>query len=349
MAVIELPIEISLRVDHPYQRLPKPNKISASRHFDIETYLVQNRPGRIWYQTAGDVVVGVPEPNVMVRERRSGGNVAVKAARAKIRELVKSATAVATMRGPEWNLPHDFRKLTAEVITMSRLLSEVSTLLAAVDSTKRGSDEYLAVVEKQPSSLIQVKPAIIEHLLSGRSVYELPEASVLRNSSLDRDLLLFETLDVSIESPFFAKLKAYLKWDKTVKIGDIIASAALALALCTALNGKPQPPPSPECKISWSCQASSGVPQKSDAVYRVSLADYQTALREGGVKTAQNYLFTLGYNPGLFDGKDGKETEAAVRRFCEDQGIAYLDVNNKLFLRRLAEAVAKKFPIQESK
>jgi hypothetical protein len=109
MALGELPIEISLRVHHPHrfeerQKLPKTKAIRVPRPYNIECFLLQNHPDRNWHQAEGDVVVGVPEPNVIVRQGRPG-NVAVRAARNRIRELVKGATVVETICGPQWSLP----------------------------------------------------------------------------------------------------------------------------------------------------------------------------------------------------------------------------------------------------
>jgi Putative peptidoglycan binding domain len=287
-------------------------------------------------------VVGVGAHQVL----GTGGAVEVTATQplAAVVERVPIRPRLAT--ATRWELPHDFRKAAAEMATMSRLLSEVSILLEVLVASDRQESDYARFTERGIDGSLQIRSTLVAHILRGRSLREFPGASSLIASTLKGELLIFETLAVSVESPFFAKLRPHIKWDKKIDIATVIAALALFLQLGSTpvIPGTP-PTPRPE-STHITCTVDELNPTPTRLVYARSCREYRRELVDGGVKVAQEYLHALGYDPGPSDGRDGPKTQRAVADFCKDQGVVCTGTQSRIFQNQLVGAMAKRFPIR---
>ncbi|HEY6292264.1 MAG TPA: peptidoglycan-binding domain-containing protein [Terriglobia bacterium] len=315
--------------------------------------MLHEAPRRAWYEMPQGVVVGVGPQGV----GGAGGTLEVvspqtlaptlEAVRAELKRTLGRAKQFRPVVTP-WELAHDFRKTAAEVTTMSRLLSELSVLLnVLVDAEEQPGTEHPSVTERGPDGSLRIKAALIDHLLAGNSIYDFPDASALWNPRFRRELLIFETLEVSIKSPFLAKLRPFLKrfeFDYKVGIGTILSAMALLLSLGSGPPPRPQVGPAISGPvIIW--QGERVTPAVAEDVYDRSYRSYLSQLREGGLKTVQLYLKMLDYDAGPTDGKDGPKTQKAVRDFCEDQGVVCSGVQSRIFQQEISAAIAKQFPI----
>jgi len=355
--LIELPFQISLSVDHPHhlrQKRPLSRQRRTRRPIPLgyETIVLQEAPRRAWYEMPQGVVVGVGRqggegaggllevmaPQVMVPT--------LEAVQAELKRTLERAEKYLSAAFP-WEVPHDFRKTAAEVTTMSRLLSELSVLLNVLVEAEQGNSAASALTELATDGSRRIKTALINHLFAGHSIYNFPNGSALWNPKFRRDSLLFETLEISVNSPLFARLKPFLKkfeFDYKVGIGTILTAMSLLVALGI---GKPPPPhpagPSAGPVIIMGVERAT--PSLAPEVYDPSYRAYLSQLREGGLKTAQLYLKMLGYDPGPTDGKDGPKTQKAFRDFCEDQGVVCSGIQSRIFQQQISAAIAKQFPI----
>lgn len=342
MKFVELPIELNLQVNEPLRSLARTTTMRddwRTKTFSPLGYapLVvrgTTTPTAHWYSTEGGVVVGIGAQQSLEPSRT------LQVSYPEILSPVVEAVAVPSDHqvAVPWELAHDFRKTHAEVATAARFLAELSTLVGLLTNTQQlrehSQDEFSLVM---PDGL-HVRPDVLQHLLGGLSLYEFPDAAVeLYEYGVESDVLLFDTLYVSAESPFLTKLKGYVKWDPKLSASTIIAALALLFQI-------PAIPGSPTSPISCSVVEVSSNP--SDQVVAASCQLYRADLH-GDILAKQRYLFGLGYDVGPLDGISGPKTDRAMTEFCSRRKIVCSGLDSEVFIEALVSSMATRFPIVE--
>lgn len=345
MKFVELPIELNLQVNEPLRSLARSTTMPDDRRTKTFSSLGYaplvvrgiTTPTAHWYSTEEGVVIGIGAQQSLEPSRT------LQVSYPEILSPVVDAVAVPSDHQGivPWELAHDFRKTHAEVAIAARFLAEFSTLVDLLTHTQQlrehSQDEFSLVM---PDGL-HVKPDVLQHLLGGLSLYEFPGAAVeLSRHGVKSDVLLFDTLYVSVESPFLTKLKGYVNWDPKVSPATIIA----ALALLFQISDIPIPGSAPS-PISCSVVYVSSNPSKQ--VLAASCQLYRADLQHGGVLAKQRYLIGLGYDVGPLDGIAGPKTDRAMREFCSRRKIVCSGLDSEVFIEALVSSMATRFPIVE--
>jgi len=346
MLLTELPFEITLRVSKT-QRTTSRFAFSPTKSLP-ETYkqvgyaplMLPERslPTAHWYTTDDGIIVGVnaeqsldhPEALKVTYPQT------LLSAIEPIEEYEEGVNTV------PWELAHDFRKTHVEVAAAAGFLSELPILINILIHTQNhGTDSQDADLIVTPDGL-SINPKVIEHLLSGHSLYELPGVSEqLHKYDFIGDILLFDTLFVSVESPFLTKIRGYLKWDGSINVSTLIGALILVNALSNDTTAEPNT--SHVRPISCSIEHTNLNPKAQ--VISESCEAYRSDIENGGVLAKQKYLFALGYDVGPFDGIAGEKTISAVTKFCSDNNIVCTGIDSNVFVESLLSSIAFKFPI----
>jgi hypothetical protein len=247
----------------------------------------------------------------------------------------------------EWQLPHDFRKVHAEMDTAARFLHQLSVLLNFCVEAQEGARPVVGSLAKiDPANGVKLEDEVIRLLLAGRSILTLEGASVLRDERLQYESLIFEALGLSVESPFFAKLRAFLS---SPVAGPLIGSLSLAISILNACSVTPFDPnrASKGFGTTISCSIESvRPPQRTKDDLNIDHSRYLVDLTTGGTKSVQQALKLLGCYDGPIDGKDGPLLRAGKERFLALNKVASLAQGE--FEDVLAWAMAERFPMRRA-
>lgn len=239
-----------------------------------------------------------------------------------------------------WELLHDFRRVHSEVATTSRFLTELSILLNVLAYIKDHPDfQENGFIDKNYEA-IRFKPEVFGQMLMGRSIYKLDGLQDFPLSSMQSESLIFETLSVAVQSPFLSKLRANIRFDKTVNMNTIMAAMSLFMQINIA---SPEIHPVNHTTVAVSVTYVN--PSSNESIEEVSMLAYLKDLRNGGVKTTQQYLDLLKFKPGKIDGINGANTQSAVKAFCKAENIAGDSYEDEIFINALAVRMSKMFPI----
>jgi hypothetical protein len=238
-------------------------------------------------------------------------------------------------------LGHDFRRIQAEVTMMSTFLKDLSILLSmSVIAQREAEHSFEKSVLFFPDDG-RVRGDVLLHLINGKSLYEYSGAEFeFNNYTKIKDFLIFDTLDVSIRSPFLSKLRPYVKWDSKFSIDGVIGAIALLHSILISQPAASTPEKPPIVII-----INQSAPFFLDEKFKTTCGAYRADLEKGGVFAIQRYLTALGYKVGKIDGIAGPMTKKGVEKFCHDNNIICSELESSVFSEALVSAMAKKFPI----